>query len=241
MSQSNDVEISVVIPAHNEEEPLPLLIPEVAAVLSGTGRSFEIIVINDGSTDATAERLKELRARFPALKIISFARRAGQSAGLDAGFKAARGKAVVTMDADGQNDPRDIPMMLEKLAEYPVVFGVRQKRKDTIVKRAASRIGNWYRNALTGESVKDCGCSLKAFRSECVKGLMLYNSMHRFLPSLMKFREYKFIEVPVNHRPRSGGKTKYGVLDRAAKGLIDCLAVRWMGMRWLDYEVREED
>jgi len=157
----------------------------------------------------------------------------------DAGFKAARGKAVITMDADQQNDPADIPRLLEALEQWDVVCGYRQKRHDSVVRRISSRVANWVRNKLTRESIRDVGCSLRAVKRECLQGLKLYNGMHRFLPTLLRLDGWRVTEVPVNHRPRRRGKSKYGIRNRLFRGLRDLMAVRWMRSRWLRYRIAE--
>jgi len=232
--------VSIVIPAYNEEECIADCVDELRGVMDGLGEDYEVIVVDDGSTDATLERLRELKARCPQLRVLSFEANAGETAAMDAGLKNARGEFVVTMDADLQNDPADIPRMLEVAAEWDVVSGVRAKRHDSAVRRISSRVANWTRNRLTHESVSDVGCTLRVIRGRCLEGLKLYTGMHRFLPTLLRMDGCSITEVPVNHRPRTKGRSKYGVWNRLFKGLRDLFAVRWMQSRWLRYRIREE-
>ena len=233
-------DISVVIPAYNEQESVADCVREVRGVLMQIGRTFEIIVVDDGSTDGTLNVIRDVKATVPELRAIGFQRNCGQTAALDAGFREARGAIVVTLDADLQNDPADIPSLLEKLGEWDAVCGVRTKRADTLVRRLSSRVANAVRNRLTGEDITDTGCSLKAYRREFLIRLKLFEGMHRFLPTLLRLAGARVTETPVNHRPRVRGKTKYGIRNRVFKGLGDLLAVRWMQRRWLRYKIKEE-
>ena len=229
-----------MVPAYNERENLAPLLAEIAAALGG--RSYEVIVVDDGSTDGTLETLKTLRQRYPQLRIIAFDRNAGQTAAFAAGFRAARAPLVVTLDADLQNDPADIPKLVEALQRTGVtaVAGYRANRRDTSWKRLQSRIANGVRNRLNGEVIRDTGCSLKAFRTDAVRELPLFSGMHRFLPTLIKMQGGSVSEVPVGHRPRQHGVTKYGMWNRVWRSLVDAFAVRWMQRRALRYRVREE-
>ena len=233
-------EVSVVIPAFNEEGPIVACVREVDEAVKGVRRPYEIIVVDDGSTDRTFDLLKDLKKDVPALRVLRFAANCGQTAAFDAGFKAARGQFVVALDADQQNDPADIPRLLELAGEWDVVCGVRAKRRDSLVRRISSRIGNGTRNLLTGDNIRDVGCSLRAFRAECLRDLKLYKGLHRFLPTLLKWEGWSVTEVPVNHRPRQSGRSKYGVWNRMFRGLRDLFAVRWMKSRHICYEIREE-
>lgn len=231
---------SVVVPVYNEEGNLRQLHQEIAETMDGLGSTYEVVYVDDGSTDGSLERLRELALRDPHTRVLAFERNAGQSAALDAAFKAARGDVVVMLDADLQNDPRDIPLLLKELEEHDVAIGWRHKRRDGLVKRVTSRVGNAARNWITREVVADTGCSLKAFKREALAPLKLYRGMHRFLPTLCRMEGFTVAQVRVNHRPRLRGKTKYGVLDRLAATLPDVLAVRWMQSRALKYRIREE-
>lgn len=235
-----DALLSVVVPAFNEEANVEPCYRELVEVLGGLGRPFEVIFVDDGSTDSTFPRLEALAAVDPRLRVIRFRRNAGQTAALDAGFRAARGAVVVTMDADLQNDPRDIPRLLAALEAHDVVCGWRVDRQDPWTKRAASRVANAVRRRLTGDGIHDTGCSLKAFRREALARLKLYRGLHRFLPALCRLEGFRVAEVPVRHRPRRAGRSKYGNWGRLWAGLADLWAVRWMARRRLDYQITEE-
>ena len=233
------IALSLVIPAYNEEESIEDCLVEADEVLSGLGKPYEILVVDDGSTDATFERLKKLKERFPALRVVRFAENRGQTAGMAAGFDHARGEVVVTVDADRQNDPHDIPKLMELMDDYDVVCGIRQKRRDNAVRRLSSRIANGIRNRLTHESIRDTGCTLKAFRTSYLRKVKLFEGMHRFLPTLLRLEGARVTETPVNHRAREKGTAKYGVWNRVFKGIRDLFAVRWMQRRHIHYDVRE--
>ena len=232
--------ISVVIPAYNEEECIRECVLEVRDVLRSLGQPFEIVVTDDGSRDRTFEELRSLQSEVPELRAIRFRRNCGQTAAMDAGFQRARGQVTVTLDADLQNDPADVPMMLEKLKDWDVVCGIRTKRADNWVRRVSSRVANWVRNRFTGEQISDVGCTLRAYRTEFLRRLKLFEGMHRFLPTLLRLAGARVTEVPVRHRPRPRGKAKYSIRNRLFRGLRDLRAVRWMQSRWLDYEIEEE-
>ena len=234
------VDLSLVIPVYNERDNLAPLIDEIERALAG--RRFEIVAVNDGSTDGSLEALKELKRRQPALHIVSFAANAGQTAAFAAGFQAARAPVIVTLDADGQNDPADIPGLVDALAASgaTAVAGYRVDRRDSRWKLVQSRIANAIRNRLNRETIRDTGCSLKAFRAPALRALPLFNGMHRFLPTLVKLQGGSVAEVPVHHRPRRSGRTKYGMWNRVFRSLADAFAVRWMQRRALRYHVTEE-
>lgn len=228
-------DISLVIPVYNEIENIELL--ERAIIANLAGQNYEVIFVNDGSTDGSTVRIKECCARHSNFRAIHFKKHAGQTAAMDAGFKHACGKYIVSMDADMQNDPADIPKLLEKLHLYDMVCGWRQKRNDPWIKRISSTVANFIRNKVSQENIKDTGCSLKAYRRECLHRIRLYNGMHRFLPTLFKMEGFTVTEIIVNHYPRKFGKSKYGISNRAFRAFIDLLAVRWMKKRKLHYEV----
>jgi dolichol-phosphate mannosyltransferase len=232
--------LSLVIPAFNEEPNVEACYREVVQALEPLGEPFEVIVVDDGSTDRTPEILRALAARDPRLRLVRFRRNAGQTAALAAGFRAARGPVVVTMDADLQNDPRDIPALLAALESADAACGWRVDRRDPWTKRIASRIANRVRSRMTGDRVHDTGCTLKAFRRSALDRLKLYRGMHRFLPALLLLEGFRVVEVPVRHRPRRAGTSKYDNWSRLWGGLADLWAVRWMARRRLGYEVEEE-
>jgi len=202
-------------------------------------RPFEIIVVDDGSTDNTMLLLRGLKDSMPELRVLRFGRSSGQTAALDAGFRRARGGIIVTLDADGQNDPADIPTLVEKLQGCDVVCGVRALRADNLVRRASSRIANWVRNKLTGEHFTDTGCTLRAYRGEALARVRLFDGMHRFLPTLLRMAGARIIEIPVRHRPRTGGRSKYNIRNRIFRTTRDLLGVRWMQSRQLNYKIEE--
>ena len=232
-------DVSVVIPAYNEEESIEACLDEVFAVMRSMGKPFEVLVIDDGSRDRTREVLKRLKPSLPELVILGFEGNHGETAGFDAGFKNARGKVVVALDADLQNDPADIPRLLELIGQWDVVCGYRRERHDSLVRRISSRVANWTRRKVTGDNVRDVGCSLRAMRRECVQNLKLYTGMHRFLPTLMMYDGWTVTEIPVNNRARRWGKSKYGISNRLWRGIKDLMAVHWMRNRWLTYRIEE--
>jgi dolichol-phosphate mannosyltransferase len=236
MSQRN---ISIVIPVYNEQDNIKPLISELGEVLHGLGRLYEIIFVDDGSWDRSFELLKEAASQDSQIRVIRFRKNTGQTAAFDAGFRTAQGDIVVTMDADLQNDPQDIPQLLEKIEKFDVVCGWRHKRKDPWIKIVSSKIANFVRNKLSQEDIVDTGCSLKAFRSECLQNVKLFNGMHRFLPTLAKMEGFTVTQVKVNHRPRKFGTTKYNISNRMVRAFTDLLAVRWMKRRHLNYEIAE--
>ena len=236
------LDLSVVIPVYNEEENLPPLWAELREVLEALRLSFEVVFVDDGSRDRSAELIRGFREQDSRVRLVRLKANAGETAATDAGFKAARGRWVVTMDADLQNDPYDIPAMLGHLEQWDAVTGWRVKRGegDSIVRRASSRIANRVRNALSEETIQDSGCTFRAFRRECLRGLVLYRGFHRFIPTLLKMRGYRVLEVPVKNRPRRFGQSKYGMMNRVFVATADLLVVRWMKNRFLRYEVAED-
>lgn len=233
-------EISVVIPVYNEEENLPVLAAELHGVLRALGRPYEVIYADDGSTDGSPEVLRRLALEDPAVRVIRQRRNSGQSAALEAGFRFARGEIVVTLDADLQNDPADIPKLLAQMDAYDVVSGVRVNRQDTWVRKISSRIANGVRNRVTHDSVTDVGCTLRACRAEHLRRIPMFTGMHRFLPTLLKMEGARAAEIPVNHRRRLHGQPKYNIRNRLFRALVDLFAVRWMQKRWIDRRISEE-
>lgn len=226
-------ELSIVIPVHNEEQNVAVLVEELGKALANLDAEF--IFVDDGSTDGTVERLRAAAQSDGRIRIAHFRRNLGQTAAMAAGFRLARGEAVVTLDGDLQNDPADVPVLLALLRDCDVACGVRVERRDTWLKRISSRIANGFRNWATGDNIVDTGCTLKAFRRQWLQNLELYQGMHRFLPTLLKMRGARVIQVPVRHRPRRAGKTHYGTWGRMVKGLADVWAVRWMQRNYVDY------
>jgi dolichol-phosphate mannosyltransferase len=235
-------DLSVVFPVYNEEENVPILLDEIARALDGKGWTYEMVAIDDGSADRSLEVLRSLKAKYPTLRVIRFEKNSGQTAALDAGWRGAQGRFVVSLDADLQNDPADIPKMMKELERTgaDMVIGVRVNRKDTWSRRMQSKIGNSVRNWITGDRITDTGCSLKLAKREAIEPVRLFTGMHRFLPTLVRYAGFKVVEMPVNHRARQFGVSKYGAMNRAFKGFADCLAVRWMSSRNLNYKIREE-
>src|SRR5256714_3861878 len=227
--------VSVIVPVYNEEENIPILQAELRAALRGI--DHELIFVDDGSADRTAQRIEAA----PNLRMIRFERNAGQSAAIYAGLQAARGAILVLIDGDLQNDPADIPKLVGEISYgADLVCGYRAQRRDTRVKRLTSRIANAVRSRYTKDGVRDTGCTLKAMRRECVGALIPFKGMHRFIPALLKGAGYRLVEIPVNHRPRRFGQTKYGFGNRAVRATIDMFGVRWLLSRRLDYKIREE-
>lgn len=236
------VDLSVVIPVYNEAENLPPLWAELRPVLEKLGLAFEVVFVDDGSRDGSAEVIRALRERDRRIRLVRLKANAGETAATDAGFRAARGRWVVTMDADLQNDPADIPRLLAHLDGWDAVTGWRVNRGagDSWLRRVSSRVANRVRNWLSDETIQDSGCTFRAFRRECLRDLTLYRGFHRFLPTLLRMRGYRVLEVPVNHRPRRFGRSKYGLWNRALSAFADLLVVRWMKRRTLRYEVAED-
>ncbi|MDP7494690.1 MAG: glycosyltransferase family 2 protein [Candidatus Undinarchaeales archaeon] len=220
------VELSIVVPAFNEAENIPLLYTELTDVLKGIGHSYEIVFVDDGSVDGSRDVLNELACKDPRVRALIFRTNFGQSAAMDAGFKEARGDIVITLDADLQNNPEDIPKILSKLSEgFDVVSGWRRDRRDPFLsKRVPSRLSNWLHSRLTGLDIHDSGCTLKGYSHDAIESLELYGEMHRFIPAILHSRGYRVAEVEVNHRPRQLGVTKYG-LYRLINGFLDLLYI----------------
>lgn len=232
--------ISFVVPIYNEEENIPKLVEEIEAVAPDLSDDYEILLIDDCSSDNSLQILRDLSRTIAPLRYLSFARNCGQSAALYAGFQAARGDVIITMDADLQNDPADLRQMIEHYGEYDMINGWRFNRQDTWSKKLASRFGNAVRNWLTNETIHDTGCSLKIMNATMLKRIRIYKGLHRFLPTLMRLEGAKVIEVKVNHRERLFGESKYTNLRRGIEGLYDLIAVRWMQSRHLNIDVKEE-
>jgi len=229
---------SVVIPLKNEANNIVALIEELEPVMQRLGDSWELICIDDGSTDDTCDVLSALTSQKPYLHVISFTKNFGQSSAFDAGFKAAKGEFVITLDGDGQNDPKDIPSLLELIPMCDLVCGIRLKRKDSLIKRLTSQFANIIRNHLCDDDTQDSGCSLKVYRSNCLKHIKMYHGMHRFLPALFKMEGFRIEQIPVNHRERLRGKSNYNFFNRSFNTIADLFAVRWMKKRHLHYQIK---
>jgi glycosyltransferase involved in cell wall biosynthesis len=242
MTNATQPWISVVVPIKDERDNLLALTDQLLKVLQSREESkaaaFEIIYVDDGSTDGSSEILDRLAAEHPAVAVLHFDRNYGQSAGFDAGFKRSSGALVATLDGDLQNDPEDIAVLLPYTKDYDLVCGWRTERHDTFTRKISSRVANAVRNAVTGDRVHDTGCSLKVFRRRVVDRLQLFNGMHRFFPALALMHGFTVTEVPVRHHPRRHGTSKYGVGNRLFKGLYDLFAVRWMQTRVLRYRIK---
>ncbi len=226
--------VSLVVPVFNEEASMSNLQAELRLALAGL--DHEIIFVDDGSTDQSIAKIENA----PHVRVLRFEKNAGQSAALFAGLNAARGAIIITIDSDLQNDPADVSRLLVEISHgADLVCGYRQKRKDTMIKRLTSRIANFVRSRYTRDGVRDTGCTLKAMRRECVRALIPFKGMHRFIPALVKGAGFQVVEVPVNHRPRKFGKSKYGLGNRAVRATIDMFGVRWLLSRRLNYKLRD--
>jgi dolichol-phosphate mannosyltransferase len=236
-------ELSLVIPCHNEEGNLRLLAEAIKAALGPLGVVYEVVVTDDGSTDGSWAVLRELGASDPRFRVQRFACNCGESAASWAGMQAARGRYIATMDADLQNDPRDLPRFLDALQRADCVCGTRAETRghgDSFVRIVSSRIANWVRNKLSGENIADAGCTYRAFRRECIAGIKFFKGAHRFLPTLIKMEGFTVVEIPVTNNPRQSGQSHYGVWNRLFKSFADLLAVRWMKKRLIRYTVAEK-
>jgi glycosyltransferase involved in cell wall biosynthesis len=231
--------LSLVIPAYNEQENVEALLQRVGAALALVGRPFEVIIVDDGSTDQTPKLLNEAMTRLPWLRVLRLLKNSGQSAAFDAGFKAARGDVVATIDADLQNDPEEIPRLLPMLDGYDMITGWRRDRQDTKFRKVQTRIANRIRNWISDETIQDSASSLKLYKRHCLEGLHLFTGAHRFFPTLVKMRGYTVREEPVKHSPRHAGTAKYGFRNRALRAFVDLLAVRWMKKRFIRYQAQE--
>ena len=239
---ASPVTVSVIIPLKNEQNNIPPLAGELEQALNSLEDSWECVWIDDGSDDESLDRLKELNQRDPRHRWLTFKENAGQSAGLCAGFAAARGAILATVDADRQNDPADLPVLIRMIREegYDMVNGYRAKRQDSSARRLASKIGNGFRNLTTGKTVRDVGCSTRAFKRECVQHLPPFKGMHRFLPTIVATQGFSITEVPVNHRSREEGVSKYTNWQRGLVGFFDCFGMLWMRKRGFRYQIHEQ-
>ncbi|WP_459901623.1 glycosyltransferase family 2 protein [Desulfobaculum senezii] len=234
--------LSMVIPVFNEEDNLPILFKEITSAVAPLALEWEVVFVDDASTDNSLAVIKNLAQDDEHVRYVAFAHNCGQSAAFGAGFAAATGDIIITMDADLQNDPADVPKMVNTFItqDADMVIGWRATRRDTMVKRISSIIANGVRNKLTNETVRDTGCSLKAMRTDMARRLPVFTGMHRFLPTLMKMQGATVVEIPVNHRHRQHGESKYGTWDRLVASSYDLFAVRWMQKRHVNYTIKEQ-
>ena len=242
MSAPDQPSLSFVVPCHNEQGNLRPLVEAIRRASENSGRSWELVLTDDRSTDESWPLIRELAAADPRIRGQRFARNCGQSAAMFAGMKAALGQYIVTLDADLQNDPRDLPAFLTELDRFDCVCGTRVESRakgDSWVRIVSSRIANGVRNKLSGENISDAGCCFRAFKRECVANLKFFKGMHRFLPTLFKIEGYTVTEVPISHNPRGAGQTHYGIGNRLFASFYDLLAVRWMKKRMFQYNVEE--
>jgi glycosyltransferase involved in cell wall biosynthesis len=235
--------ISVVIPIKDERDNLPPLTEQVLKVLGAHERSratpFELLYVDDGSTDGSGQLLDSLAAQHSQVRVLHFDRNYGQTSAFDAGFREARGELIVTLDGDLQFDPADILALVPLAAQYDLVCGWRKDRHDNLVRKLSSRIAYGFRSAVLGDRIHDTGCSLKVFRRDVVEKLQLFEGMHRFFPALAKMHGFTLTEVPVRHFPRAHGTSKYGIGNRLWRSLYDLIAVRWMQDRVLKYRFKK--
>ena len=228
------MDISIVIPVYNEEQNIDVLYGHLQSMLTRLNQSYEIVFVDDGSTDQSVAVMKQLKAKDDHIKIISFRKNFGQTAALDAGFKFASGNVIVTLDADLQNDPADIPRLLSKLHEgYDVVSGWRYPRKDPLNKKLFSKLADLVRKIVLKDQIHDSGCTLKAYRKEAVKDLNLFGEMHRYIPAIIAANGFTVTEIKVKHHQRKYGKTKYGI-RRVFKGFLDLFYLKF----WIDFSTR---
>ncbi|SDB60394.1 Glycosyltransferase involved in cell wall bisynthesis [Desulfonatronum thiosulfatophilum] len=233
--------ISCILPIYNEEGCLAPLIEELGIALKNFGRPYEIICVDDCSRDGSLAVLLELQEQRGDLRVIRHTHNLGQSAAFATGFQVAAAPILITMDADMQHDPRDIPALLRALTpDTALVSGIRANRRDNWVKRISSRMGNKFRNIIAGDHISDAGCTFRIIRRESLPELLVFNGMHRFLPTLLRCRGMTVVEHPINHRPRTSGVSKYGISNRLWRGFLDCIAIRWYTrraiplQRWVD-------
>jgi glycosyltransferase involved in cell wall biosynthesis len=231
--------LSLVIPAYNEQENVDALLKRVGDALASTGKPFEVVIIDDGSTDSTPQLLRDAMARLPWLRVLRLRKNSGQSAAFDAGFRAARGDVIATIDADLQNDPEEIPRLLPMLDGYDMITGWRRDRQDTRFRKIQTRVANRIRNWISQETINDSASSLKLYKRHCLDGMQLFAGAHRFFPTLVKMRGYTVREEPVKHSHRFAGTAKYGFRNRALRAFVDLLAVRWMKTRYIRYQADE--
>ncbi len=234
---------SILVPIKDEEENIDFLYNEINSAMKDIEYNWECIWIDDGSTDRSLNILKKLCTRDKRHFYISFEENVGQSGALFAGFKFARGKIFLTMDGDGQNDPKDFSRLLKVMQDKRVDFvaGYRKKRQDNFIKRVSSKIGNFFREMITGRTIRDAGCGIKVFKRECTSFLPPFKGMHRFLGTIIPQQGFKWAEIEVNHRPRKRGMSKYNISNRLWVGILDLFGVWWFKKRMFKYRIRESN
>jgi len=235
--------LSLVIPCYNEQGNLEALIAAIREAVNPFDLPYEIVITDDCSSDQSWEILKQLATKDSRVRVQRFAFNCGESAASWAGLKVAQGQFLVTLDADLQNDPKDLPKFLSALKEFDCVCGTRVESRgqgDSLVRIASSRIANWVRNKLSGEQISDAGCTYRAFKRECIQNLKFFKGMHRFLPTLIKLEGFTVTEIPVTNNPRFAGQSHYGVWNRLFASFYDLLAVRWMKKRMFRYQIAEK-
>jgi glycosyltransferase involved in cell wall biosynthesis len=239
----SEILLSICVPVYNEQDNLPLLHEEIVKVINPANIAAEIILVDDGSKDRSWAVIEELSKQDTRVKGVKFKKNCGETAASDAGMRHAKGRYVMTMDADLQNDPKDIPAFLEAFAKddsVDCVCGTRvatRSKGDDSIRVISSRVANWVRNTLSDENISDAGCTYRCFKRQCLDKIKLYRGLHRFIPTLLKMEGYKVVEIPVTNNPRLHGESKYGVWNRLFKSFHDLLAIRWMKSRVLAWQV----
>lgn len=239
-SPTSSLRLSAVVPLYNERDNLGALVEELLQEFQRLGSSFEILLVDDGSRDGSADALDRVASEHPEIRVLHLERNSGQAAALLAGFEVARGEYVVTLDGDLQNDPADIARLLEWVPKYDMVVGIRSRRQDTTLRRLSSRIANRVRSAVLGDGIVDTGCSLKVFRRELGLAFPHFKGMHRFMPALAMLEGARVKQISVHHRARHAGTTKYNVRNRLGRGLADLAGVFWIKHRWARYRISYE-
>jgi dolichol-phosphate mannosyltransferase len=236
------IKYSVVIPLKNEERNIRALVEELEPIMASLQQPWELICVDDGSTDKTRAILRTLAQEKPYLKTLAFDKNYGQSSAFDAGFREAQGQFLITLDGDRQNDPADIPKMVALMQDqgYDLVCGIRKERRDTWLKRLLSLVANQVRSRICADGIEDTGCSLKVYRKSCLDRIKMYQGMHRFLPSLFKIEGFRIAQIPVNHRERTEGVSNYTLVNRSFNTIWDMLAVLWMRKRTLQYQIEQK-
>lgn len=235
----NGVYLSLVVPCYNEQDNIPALLEKIESALMPIGKPFEAVLVDDGSKDDSPRMLAEAKKTRPWLRVIRLNPNSGQSAAFEAGFAAARGEVIATIDADLQNDPAEIPRLLPYLEQYDMVTGWRKKRNDHALRLVQTKIANGVRNWISQETINDSASSLKVYKAKCLKGMKLWRGAHRFFPTLVKMRGFTCVEVEVSHHPRHAGTTKYAFGSRVIRATVDLFGVRWMKSRYLRYTATE--